>query len=223
MSGHTVSPLMLSLVAGGFITLGVVLKISYDAVAARHASRHEDTERFAAERKEAFERFYEAIGKQLERAKAMHSLVEAHHQQGKVEMSDQEVATFPGPAMADLVAAQEQIRRLARSFAVIKSADAIVQLFVDIGRCLRGNLEDPGPNDDISWFLLQRFLEDRIDEFVHGYREDLGIGRPAGAPKHWPVVQRDRPFSLDESEAIVRAHIPIKILPNPVDKSPRNG
>ena len=66
-----------------------------------------------------------------------------------------------------------EIRRLARSYSVIRSAEAIVRLFLDITRCLRAALEDPGPNDEITWFLLQRFLEERIDEFIHGYREDL--------------------------------------------------
>jgi len=79
-------------------------------------------------------------------------------------------------------------------------------------------LDDPGPNHEITWFLLQRFPEDRVDEFVHGYREDLGLGPSAGAPKKWPIVQRERSFSLDQSEAILRAHIPIKILPKPSEE-----
>jgi hypothetical protein len=76
----------------------------------------------------------------------------------------------------------ERIRRLARSCAVIRSGRAIFRLFLDMTRCLTVALDDPGPNDEITWFPLQRFLEERIDEFVHGYREDLGIGRPTGAP-----------------------------------------
>ncbi len=71
--------------------------------------------------------------------------------------------------------------------------------------------------------MLQRFLEDRVDEFVHAYREDLGLGRPAGAPKTWPMVQRERPFnwSTAQSEAFLRAHIPIKIMPKPEEKPPK--
>ena len=69
------------------------------------------------------------------------------------------------------------------SYAVIRPAEAIFRLFLDMTRCLRAAFEDPGQNDEITWFLLQRFLEERIDEFVYGYREDLGIGQPVGAPK----------------------------------------
>jgi len=104
---------------------------------------------------------------------------------------------------------------LAGNYSVIRSADAIVCLFLDMTRCLRAALKDPGPNDEITWFLLQRFLEERIDEFIHGYREDLGLGRPAGALKKWPIVQCEFPFrfNLAQSEEFLRAHIPIKIFP----------
>ncbi len=84
---------------------------------------------------------------------------------------------------------------------------------------MRAALEDPGPNDEITWFLLQRFMEDRMDEFVHGYRNDLGLGSPAGAPKNWSIAQREGPFALAQSETILRAHIPIKILPKPSEES----
>ncbi len=195
--------------------LGVLLKMGYDALAARHATKKEGLERFASERREAYERFYESVKKQLEADKALHALVEARRKEGKTEMTDEEKERFPPSAMAELGAALEQIRRLARGYSVIRSAEAIVRLFLDMTRCLRAALEDPGPSDEITWFLLQRFLEERIDEFIHGYREDLGLGRPVGAPKKWPIVHREFPFNfnLAQSEAFLRAHIPIKILP----------
>jgi len=122
--------------------------------------------------------------------------------------------------MADLVAALDQIRHLARNYSVITSAEAIVRLFLDMTRAMRAALEDPRPNDEITWFLLQRFLEDRIDEFVHGYREDLGLGRPAGASKTWPVVPREFPAKMTrgQSEALVRAHI----RPKPTSKDQKD-
>lgn len=214
-AAQTASPLMLALVAGGFTTFGVVLKIGYDTIAARRATKAAGLERFAGERRDAYERFSEAIKKQLEANTATMALVEAHHKQDKTEMSDDEKAAFPPSAMKELVAALEQIRRLARNYAVIRSAEAILRLFLDMTRLLRAALEDPGPNDEITWFLLQRFLEDRVDEFIYGYREDLGLGQPAGAPKDWPMTQRERPFdwNLAQSEAFLRTHIPIKILP----------
>ena len=161
-AAQTASPLVLALVAGGFTTVGIVLKIGYDAIAAHHATKKEGLERFADERRQAYEKFYEAIKKQLEANKAMMGLVEAHYKEGKTEMSDEEQAAFPPSAMTELVTTLEQIRRLARDYAVIRSAEAIVRLFLDMTRCLRAALEDPGPNDEITWFLLQRFLEDRV-------------------------------------------------------------
>jgi len=218
---QSVSPLILTLVAGGFTTFGVVLKMGYDALAERRASKKEGLDRFANERREAYEQFLEAIKKQLVADKALYALAEAHHKEGKTDMSDEEKDAFPPSGMADLVAALERIRRLARSYTVIRPAEAILRLSLDMTRCLRATLSDPGPNDEITWFLLQRFLEERIDEFVHGYREDLGIGQPVGAPKKWPVAQREFPLGLDlaQSEEILRAHIPIKILPKPSDAS----
>jgi hypothetical protein len=214
-ASQATSSLVITLVAGGFTTFGILLKMGYDTLAARRAINKEGLERFAAERREAYERFYEWVKKQLEADTAMHALVEAHHKEGKTEMTDEEKESFPPSAMAELVTALEQIRRLARNYSVIRSAEGIFLLFLDMTRCVRAALEDPGLDDEITWFLLQRFLEERIDEFIHGYREDLGLGRPAGAPKKWPVVQREFPFNfnLSQSEALLRARIPIKILP----------
>ena len=190
-------------------------------MAARRATRKEGLERFAVERREAYEQFYEAIKKQLKADQALHALLETHRKEGKTDMSDEERANFPPSGMAELASAFEQIRRLARNYAMIRSAEAILRLFLDMTRSLRAALDDPGPDDKITWFLLQRFLDERIDEFVHSYREDLGIGRPAGAPKNWPIIQREFLFGFDlaQSEETIRAHIPIKILPKPSKES----
>jgi hypothetical protein len=219
---QTVSPLILTMVAGGFTTVGVVLKMGYDAVAARQATKKDGLERFAVERREAYEQFYGAIKKQLDADKALYALLESHQKEGKTAISEDEKAAVPPSGMAELVASLEQIRRLARTYSVISSAEAILRIFLDMTRCMRATLEDPGPNDEITWFLLQRFLEERIDEFVYGYREDLGIGQPVGAPKKWPVVRRESPLGLTrpQSEELLRTHIPIKIMPKPSDEQP---
>ena len=140
----------------------------------------------------------------------MREMVEAAHK-GETTVSDEEQAAFPRSALGELIDTNDQVRRLARGYSLITPADAIVRLFTDMTKALRAAFEDPGPNDEITWFVLQRFIEDRIDEFMHGYREDLGLGPPVGAPKRWPIVKRDHPVSLAESEAIVRAHIPTEI------------
>lgn len=218
-SAQTVSPLILASVAGGFTTFGVVLKIGYDSLAARRASQNAGLERFADERRQVYENFYELVQRQLAADKALFALVEAHHKEGKDEITGEEKAAIPPSAMAELFIALDQVRRLARTYSVISTAEAIVRLFTDMTKAARAALEDPEPNDEITWFLLQRFIEDRLDEFVYGYRDDLGLGRPTGAPKKWPIVQRDRQFSLAESEAILRAHIPIEIKPKqPVEQ-----
>lgn len=50
---QSVPPLVVTLVAGGFTTVGI-LKMSYDALAARRVAKKEGLERFAVERREAY-------------------------------------------------------------------------------------------------------------------------------------------------------------------------
>jgi len=128
----SVSPLVLALVAGGFTTVGVVLKMCYDALAERRATKKEGLDRFASERREAYEQFYEAIKKERVANEALHTLLDAHHKEGKTEISDEEKAAFPPSGMTELVTALEQIRRLARSYTVIRPAEAIFRLFLSI-------------------------------------------------------------------------------------------
>ncbi len=80
---QAVSPLLLALVAGGFTTFGVVLKIGYDAIAARRAARTAGLERFADERRQACEKFYDSVKNQLEANKALMAMVKVHHKEGK--------------------------------------------------------------------------------------------------------------------------------------------
>jgi hypothetical protein len=214
-ASEAVSPLVLTLVAGGFTIVGVTLKIGYDSLAARRATKSEGLGRFAKERREAYELFYSLTQQQRKETIAIRELIVAH-QHGKTEISDDEQAALPPSVLAELITAMDQVRHLARMYSVITAAEAIVQLFVDMSRALRAGLENPGPNDEITWFLLQRFLEDRISEFVHGYREDLGLGHPVGAPKTWPIVER--PWQPDQSEAIVRSLIPPKAKPPAASK-----
>jgi hypothetical protein len=68
---QAVSPLVLTLVAGGFTIFGVVLKIGYDGLAARRAARNAGLERFADERRQVYERFYELVQRQLAAEKAL--------------------------------------------------------------------------------------------------------------------------------------------------------
>jgi hypothetical protein len=200
------SPLGLTLLAGGFTTLGVVLTIGYQALADRRANKAAELDRFAPERRDTYERFYALHQRQRTYNDALRQLIVAGHH-GKTDISDEEQAAFPESAMRELMTSLDEIRRVARLYSVITAAEAMLQLFVDMTAANRPAFEVPAKDDEITWFVLQRLMDDRVSEFVHNYREDLGLGPPAGAPKMWPVVRRKRPWSVQESEAIVRAVI----------------
>jgi hypothetical protein len=100
-SAQTVSPLILAFVAGGFTILGVVLKIGYDSLAARKVSRDAGLERFVGDRREAYEKFYELVQRQLAADRALYALLEAHHKEGKNGITEEEKAAVPLSAMAD--------------------------------------------------------------------------------------------------------------------------
>lgn len=201
--------LTVALVAGGFTTLGVLLKILYDAMIARREAKRDKLTWLADDRRSAYEAFLDAVERQRRSNAALRALVAEAHA-GRTEISDEEQAAVPPSAMGDMVSSLGQIRRLARVYSVITTAEAIVRLFGDMAGASRAVLEQPGPNDEVVWFLLQRFTDERIAEFTHYYREDLGLGRPSGAPRRWPVVKMERPASLADSERIIRSHIPRK-------------
>lgn len=201
--------MLLALVGGGFTTLGVLLKIGYDSITAWRVGRREQLARMAPERRAAYERFLTATQQMRRYHTAMNRLIE-EQKHGGVEIGADEQAAFPSSSLAELIEAQETLWRLARSYSLITAADAIVQLFIDMTAAERSALECPDQNDEITWFLLQRFLDDRIAEFTYAYRDDLGLGHPKGGPKTFPIVDRERPVSLHESEQILRAHLPRK-------------
>lgn len=214
MPAQETSALTLTLVAGGFTTVGVVAKIAYDSVAAHRVGRARGLERFSEERRAAYDEFLNAVERQRAYNRSLRRLMD-RARAGETAMTDEEREAFPESPLKDLVGALERIRRLARGYSVITAAQSIVQLFGDMASASRTTLEDPGPDDEITWFLLQRFLDDRLSEFVHAYRDDLGLGPPSGAPARWPIVERDRPVSLEDSEQILRARLPRKKPTNP--------
>lgn len=219
---EAISPLVLTLVAGGFTTFGVVLKIGYDAMAAHRATKSTQLERFAQERREVYERFFALVQQQRKEANSLRELIIASHQ-GKTEISDEEKVAFPPSVFGELITALDQVRRLARQYSVIRTSEAIVQLFLDMAAAHRAALEVPANDDEITWFILQRLMDDRISEFVHGYREDLGLGRPAGAPRMWPVIARKRPWTVEQTEAITRALIRQRRNDDPSGNLPDKG
>jgi hypothetical protein len=200
----TISPLAGVIVAGGFTVLGVALKIAYDAWVARRQSAKERIERFAPERRAAYENFLRLARAELDYMKRIRDLGDAHH---RGETVDQEVIdNFPASPMSDFANSLDEVRRLAHTIAVISAADAIMGIFRDMIAANKNALNDPDGNDEILWFLLQRMFEDREREFIYGYRLDLGIGPPAGGAKDYPIPRR--PWkSPDLPEQIIRLHL----------------
>jgi hypothetical protein len=86
---------------------------------------------------------------------------------------------------------------------VITAAEAIVQLYGDMAGVSRTALTRPGPNDEIMWFLLQRLLEERTAEFVHGLSRGSGPGPSSGFPE--AVAHREAEGATSVA-ARLRAH-----------------
>lgn len=191
-----VSPLVIALVGGGFTVLGVLLKVVYDVSVERLRVRREDV----PTRRDAYEAFLEALNREKAYWRELHTLVEVQRAGGSV--SQERMDEFPASPMGELVSALERVRRLSHTYSVIKAAEAIVQLFADMAASARAAITSPGPDDEIQWFLLQRFQEDREREFVYAYRQDLGVGAPKGAPRDYP--KRDLPFDLGAAERHLR-------------------
>jgi hypothetical protein len=180
--------------------------MGYDALIARGQRRREDIDRFAPERREAYEAFVRNLRREREYWKQLQELAQCHRRSENVPQAV--MNDFPKSPMGDLVESLGAVRRVARTYQVIAAAESIVHLFSDMATAERSAVSSPGPNDEITRFLLQRFLDDREHEFVQAYRQDLGLGAPDGAPRGYG--QLNRPWSSAAAEATLRAHLPRK-------------
>lgn len=201
---NEVSPLLVAVVGGLFTVFGVLLKVAYDAAAVRRRDKREAVDRFAPERKEAFEGFLACLRREREYWAKLHELAECHRR-GE-DVSQERMDSFPASPMGELANALESVRRVVRTYQAITVAESMLRLFADMAAASRSAINTPGPDDEITWFVLQRFLDDREKEFVYAYRVDLGIGAPEGGPKNFPM--QDRPWPADAAEAVLRAHLP---------------
>lgn len=147
---------------------------------------------------------------------------------GGVEPTPDELASQPAPVMEDVTAALDAVRRLARSYAVVRAAEGMVRLYGDIAAFQGKTLDAVFVNgskrqlsragiecDDITWFVLTNLLRDRELEFVYAYRQELGIGSPTGGPAKFPIEDRatpvgwpfDQPWSNDFAEHLMRSQV----------------
>lgn len=200
-AASAVSPLMVAIVAGLFTLLGVVLKMLYDYLSDRARNRRELIHQILPARREAYDAFIEAEKRERAYISRLNDLYQ-RHLAGEVEMTQAEQDDFPQSALPDLIAARDRIELVAGDYAVIQAAQNIVRLFADMTTALKSAMVAPSPDDQVIWFLLQRFEEDREREFVYAYRKDLGLGPPSGAPKDFPIP--DRPWPLGDAESLVR-------------------
>jgi hypothetical protein len=176
----------------------------YDYWSERARSRRELHKEILPARREAYDAFIDAERRQRAYIKELDSLYH-RHLAGETEMRQEEQDNFSASALPDLIAARDRIELVAGDYSVIQAAQNIIRLFGDMATARKAAMTSPTSNDDLVWFLLQRFEEDREREFVYAYRKDLGLGVPAGAPKNFPVPSR--PWPLGEAEALVMASL----------------
>ncbi|WKU04954.1 hypothetical protein [Micromonospora sp. HUAS LYJ1] len=210
-------PIVSAGIGAGAALAGVLLKMLYDGRAERRKQQKDDASLFLSERRDAYERFLELHRQQVDRNERLRK-IGLTIRDGGTPPTDDEIAAFPSPVMADLAAALDVVRRLARSYEVVRAGEQMVRLHGDMAVAQRkmldavtargGNRElsfHEKETDDILWFLLTNILRDRTLEFSYAYRVDLGIGDPRGGPKKYPT--EPRPWPLEDSEHVLRAHI----------------
>ncbi|WP_405095563.1 hypothetical protein [Micromonospora sp. NBC_01412] len=210
-------PIVSAGIGAGAALGGVLLKMLYDGRIERRKQRRDEAALFLPERREAYERFLELHRQQVGRNERLRK-VGLTIRDGGTTPTDEEIAAFPSPVMGDLVAALDAIRRLVHSYEVVRVGEQMIRLHADMAAAQRRMLDavtaDGGrrdlsaedkQTDDILWFVLTNILRDRMLEFTYAYRVDLGIGDPKGGPKKYPT--EPRPWPLEHSEHILRAHI----------------
>lgn len=231
---------LLSAAIGAVSALGgVLLKLLYDRRVERNKQAFDLDARFLSERRTVYDDFLTHHHAQATRSGELRELSLIVRDGGEAPRLET-LSDFPASRMAELIGALESIKRLARSYALIRSAEQIVRLHGDLATANKKMLEvvtstesrrdltnDEKQQDDILWFVLKNMLRDRELEFVYAYRSELGIGDPHAGPSQFPMEARIRPFSLDESEHIVRAHVLPDHLRNPqacgLGSRPENG
>ena len=206
LKGNLLTPevyIFSALIGASAALLGIGAKMLFDGVSTRKLQRREDSRILLVERKAAFEKFLSANRKYLTYQKRLHDLMPAaaRGEEAPPGVLDQ----FPKSPMPELVESLEEVRGVARTYAVIHAADSIVQLHGDLAVALGHCLAAPDdPNNEITLFLLKRFAEDREREFMYAFRDELGLGLPEGAPIGYGMPRNPQ---LASAESYVRRHL----------------
>lgn len=182
---------------------GVGLKIAYDSLQERGRSRQARTNRFLDDRKHAYDAFWSAHKEVTREGELLREL--ALIARAGRSVKDEVLETFPPSSMPKLVDALDSLRRIALTSGIVTISERMVALHGDARAALRELHENPTRNYGLPWFLASRLREDQEREFVLAYRQDLGLGPPAGSPPDWPVAQR--PFNPAEAEALLSLHL----------------
>jgi hypothetical protein len=192
-----------TLIASGSAIGGILIKMIYDSVSAHMESERTNADRFLAERKAAYDQFWSTHKKVVDHAYQLHDL-SLLTRAGK-DVKPEVIENFPASSMRDLVAALEEIRRVARTSEMVEICQRIVELHGAASAATRHFLDKDDLTYGLPFFLANRLREDQELEFTLAYRNDLGIGLPERASKDWLIVSR--PWPSVEAEKILHTHV----------------
>jgi hypothetical protein len=192
-----------TLIASGSAIGGILIKMIYDSASAHMESKRTNADRFLVERKAAYDQFWSTHKKVVDHNHQLHDLLLLARADKDVKPEVME--SFPASSMGDLVAALEEIRRVARTSEIVEICERIVAMHGAASSAMRHFLD----NDDLAYglplFLANRLREDQELAFTLAYRSDLGIGLPERASRNWLTVSR--PWPSVQMEKIFHAHV----------------
>ena len=192
-----------TLIASSSAIGGILIKMMYDYTSAHIDSRRTNANRFLSDRKTAYDSFWSSHKEVVDGAYRLHDLT-LIARAGK-DVKHDVIENFPPSAMGDLVAALEDIRRVARTREIVEICERIVALHGDASSALRHFLHNDDVTYGLPFFLANRLREDQEREFTLAYRNGLGIGLPERVGKDWLTVSR--PWPSAEMEEMLRMYV----------------
>ncbi|GAA1452823.1 hypothetical protein GCM10009602_56500 [Nocardiopsis tropica] len=179
------------------------MKIFYDSLIEGIKSRKEKASLFIEERKEVYDRFLKFHREQAERSVRLYEI--ALIARVRKDVTKKAYERVSESSLPGLVMALDEIRRLARTSEMVRVAERMVALHGDMAAANRVVMFWESNTYGLPYFLVCCLREDQEREFIHAYRNELGIGPPKGARPNYPIVGRE--ISVAESEKILRLHL----------------